>query len=241
MNKLLASADAAVADIPAGAKVMIGGFGLCGNPENLIAALARRGVGGLTVISNNAGTDHEGIGVLLAAGQIRKMIATYVGENSIFEARALSGELETELMPQGTFAERIRAAGAGIPAFFTPAGVGTTVAEGKETRVFGGKPYLLETALHADFALIKAYRGDRWGNLTYRRTARNFNPVMATAARVTIAEVEQVVELGAIDPEAVVTPGIFVHRLVAGGGYRKPIERLTTRAAAGAALEGTRP
>lgn len=231
MNKLLDSADAAVADIPAGASVMIGGFGLCGNPENLIAALVRRGVSGLTVISNNAGTDDQGIGMLLAAGQIRKMIATYVGENSIFEARALSGELETELVPQGTFAERIRAAGAGIPAFYTPAGVGTAVAQGKEARVFAGQTYLLESALHADFALIKAQRGDRWGNLTYRKTARNFNPVMATAARLTIAEVEEVAALGELDPEAVVTPGIFVHRLILGRDYRKPIERRTTRTA----------
>lgn len=229
MDKRVASADAAVADIPAGASVMIGGFGLCGNPENLIAALARRGVGGLTVISNNAGTDHEGIGVLLAAGRIGRIISSYVGENSIFEAKVISGELDTELLPQGTLAERIRAAGAGIPAFYTPAGVGTTVAEGKETRDFGGKSYLLETALHADFALIKGQRGDRWGNLTYHATARNFNPIMATAAKVTIAEVEELVEVGEIDPETVVTPGIYVHRILLGSHYRKPIERRTTR------------
>ncbi|MGH9483332.1 MAG: CoA transferase subunit A [Terriglobales bacterium] len=229
MNKLAASAAAAVADIGDGATLMIGGFGLSGNPENLLRALHAKGPRHLTVISNNAGTDHEGIGILLAAGQIKKMIATYVGENSIFEAQARSGELETELVPQGTFAERIRAGGAGIPAFFTPAGVGTLVAEGKETRDFAGRAYLMERCLQADFALIKAHRGDRWGNLTYRKTARNFNPVMATAARITIAEVEELVEPGQLDPEAVVTPAIYVHRLVQGRGYRKPIERRTLR------------
>lgn len=229
MNKVIASADEAVADVPAGATLMIGGFGLCGNPENLIAALRRRGIAGLTVISNNAGIDDKGIGVLLAAGQIHKMIATYVGENKIFEELARSGKLETELVPQGTFAERIRAGGAGIPAFFTPAGVATRVAEGKEIREFEGQPYLMERWLRADYALIKAHRGDRWGNLTYRKTARNFNPVMATAATVTIAEVDELVEVGAIDPEAVVTPGIYVHRIVRGERYEKPIERRTTR------------
>ncbi|HXE30818.1 MAG TPA: CoA transferase subunit A [Terriglobales bacterium] len=231
MNKVLASADAAVADIGDGATVMIGGFGLCGNPENLIAALHRKGSRGLTVISNNAGTDHEGIGNLLAAGQIQKMIASYVGENSIFEAQAQSGQLATELLPQGTLAERIRAGGAGIPAFFTPSGVGTLVAEGKEQRAFDGRTYLMERWLRADFALIKAHRGDRWGNLTYRKTARNFNPVMATAAQVTIAEVEELVEPGKLDPEAVITPGIYVQRLLLGSGYRKPIERRTLREA----------
>ncbi|HEY8056302.1 MAG TPA: CoA transferase subunit A [Terriglobales bacterium] len=230
MNKVVASAAAAVADIPDGATVMIGGFGLCGNPENLIAALHAQGTKNLTVISNNAGVDAEGIGILLAAGQIRKMIATYVGENSIFEAQARSGQLETELVPQGTFAERIRAAGAGIPAFFTPAGVATVVAEGKESREFAGRTYLMERWLQADFALVKAYRGDRWGNLTYRKTARNFNPVMATAARVTIAEVEELVEPGALDPEAIVTPAIFVKRMIVGQAYKKPIERRTLSA-----------
>ncbi|MGH9535925.1 MAG: CoA transferase subunit A [Terriglobales bacterium] len=238
MNKRVASAQAAVADIPDGATVMIGGFGLCGNPEHLIRALAERGTRDLTVISNNAGTDGEGIGALLAAGQIRKMIASYVGENSIFEARMLSGDLETELVPQGTLAERIRAGGAGIPAFYTPAGVGTRVAEGRETREFAGRPYLLATALRADFALIKAQRGDRWGNLTYRATARNFNAVMASAAAVTIAEVEDFVELGDIDPEMVATPGIYVRRLVVGTAYRKPIERRTTRRAGAEAAGG---
>ncbi|HZT74170.1 MAG TPA: CoA transferase subunit A [Terriglobales bacterium] len=237
MNKVIATAEEAVADIPAGATVMIGGFGLCGNPENLIAALARRGVGNLVIISNNAGIDDVGIGVLLAAGQIRKMIATYVGENKKFEELARSGQLETELVPQGTFAERIRAGGAGIPAFYTPAGVGTVVAEGKEQRDFDGQRYLMERWLRADFALIKAFRGDRWGNLIYRKTARNFNPVMATAARVTIAEVEELVAPGEIDAEAVVTPGIFVHRVVRGAHYVKPIERRTTRPRP----EGARP
>lgn len=227
MNKVVATAAEAVADIPDGATIMIGGFGLCGNPEHLLGALAARGTKNLTVISNNAGTDAEGIGVLLAAGQIKKMIASYVGENSIFEAQAQSGQLATELLPQGTLAERIRAGGAGIPAFFTPAGVGTVVAEGKEVREFDGRPYLMERWLRADFALIKAYRGDRWGNLVYRKTARNFNPIMATAARVTIAEVEELVEPGGIDPETVVTPAIYVKRMVVGGSYRKPIERRT--------------
>ncbi len=229
MNKLLRSADEAVADIPDGATIMIGGFGLSGNPENLIHALRRRGSRNLTIISNNAGIDNVGIGILLAAGQIRKMIATYVGENKTFEELARSGKLETDLLPQGTFAERIRAGGAGIPAFFTPAGVGTVVAEGKEQRVFEGRTYLMERWLKADFALIKAYRGDTWGNLTYRKTARNFNPVMATAAAVTIAEVEEVVSPGGIDPEGVVTPGIYVHRLIQGTHYDKPIERRMVR------------
>lgn len=229
MNKIQKSAAAAVADIPDGATLMIGGFGLCGNPEHLITALHERGVKNLTVISNNAGTDAEGIGVLLAAGQIKKMIASYVGENSIFEAQAQSGQLETELIPQGTLAERIRAGGAGIPAFFTPAGVATVVAEGKETREFEGRTYLMERWLKADFALIKAYRGDRWGNLTYRKTARNFNPMMATAARVTIAEVEELVEPGGLDADGIVTPAIYVHRILKGEHYKKPIERRTVR------------
>ncbi len=229
MDKTVASAAAAVADIPNGATVMIGGFGLCGNPENLITALFELGRRNLTIISNNAGTDHEGIGVMLAAGQIKKMISTYVGENAIFEEKARSGELETELLPQGTFAERIRAAGAGIPAFFTPAGVGTVVAEGKETREFDGRVYLMERWLKADFALVKAFRGDRWGNLTYRKTARNFNPVMATAAHVTIAEVEELLPPGGLDADSIVTPAIYVHRIVLGAGYRKPIERRTVR------------
>lgn len=229
MNKLLRSADEAVADISDGATIMIGGFGLSGNPENLIHALHRRGSRNLTIISNNAGIDNVGIGILLAAGQIRKMIATYVGENRTFEELVRNGKLETELLPQGTFAERIRAGGAGIPAFYTPSGVGTLVSEGKEQRTFEGRVYLMERWLKADFALIKAHRADTWGNLTYRKTARNFNPVMATAAAVTIAEAEEVVEPGGIDPETVITPGIFVHRLIKGEHYEKPIERRTTR------------
>lgn len=229
MNKLYASAAAAVADIGDGATVMIGGFGLCGNPESLIAALVERGARNLTVISNNCGIDGQGIGRLLDAGRIRRMIASYVGENHAFEELARTGKLETELVPQGTLAERIRAGGAGIPAFYTPTGAATPAAGGKETREFGGRPCLLEHALRADFALIKAWRGDRWGNLIYRKTARNFNPVMAAAAKVTIAEVEQVCELGELDPEAIVTPGIYVRRLVRCELLAKPIERRTTR------------
>src|SRR5437763_16807228 len=210
MNKVLASAAEAVATIPEGATIMMGGFGLCGIPENLIAALHARGTRGLTVISNNAGVDDFGIGVLLRARQVRKMISTYVGENKEFERQFLTGELEVELVPQGTFAERIRAGGAGIGAFFTPTGYGTLVAEGKETRTIDGKRYVLEAPLTADFAFVKAWKGDSLGNLVYRRTARNFNPVMAPAAAVTIAEVERIVEHGAIDQDLVVTPGNFV-------------------------------
>ncbi len=229
MNKVLASADEAVALVPDGASIMMGGFGLAGNPENLIAALHARGTRDLTVISNNAGTDGFGIGVLLTSRQIRKMIATYVGENKEFERQFLTGELEVELVPQGTFAERIRAGGAGIGGFFTPTGYGTLVAEGKETRVIDGRPYVLEPPLLADFAFVRAWQGDRVGNLVYRRTARNFNPVMATAARVTIAEVEHLVEPGAIDPDHVITPGIFVKYVVAGQRYERRIEKRTVR------------
>jgi 3-oxoacid CoA-transferase subunit A len=207
----------------------MGGFGLCGIPENLIAALHARGTRGLTVISNNAGVDEFGIGILLRARQVRKMIATYVGENKEFERQFLTGELDVELVPQGTFAERIRAGGAGIGGFFTPTGYGTLVAEGKETRVIDGKPYVLEAPLRADFAFVKAWRGDRAGNLVYRRTARNFNPVMATAAHVTIAEVEHLVEPGALDPDHVVTPGIFVRHIFEGERYEKRIEKRTIR------------
>ena len=230
MNKVLASAEAAVARIPDGATIMMGGFGLCGIPETLIAALKARGTSGLTVISNNAGVDDFGIGVLLRARQVRKMIATYVGENKEFERQFLSRELEVELVPQGTFAERIRAGGAGIAGFFTPTGYGTLVSEGKETRVIDGKPYVLESPLKADFAFVKAWRGDRSGNLVYRKTARNFNPVMATAAAVTIAEVEDLVEPGELDPDQVVTPGIFVRHILQGAHYEKRIEKRTTRA-----------
>ncbi len=231
MNKVLPDAAAAVAMIPDGATIMMGGFGLCGIPEHLIAALRARGTRDLTIISNNAGVDAFGIGILLQTRQVRKMISTYVGENQEFERQCLSGELDLELVPQGTFAERIRAGGAGIGGFFTPTGYGTVVAEGKETRIIDGRPYVFEKPLRADFAFVKAFRGDRLGNLVYRRTARNFNPMMATAAKVTIAEVEQLVEPGTLDPDAVVTPGIFVKYVVQGPGYEKRIERRTVRQA----------
>jgi 3-oxoacid CoA-transferase subunit A len=229
VNKVLASAAEAVERIPDGATIMMGGFGLCGIPETLIYALRVRGTRDLTVVSNNAGVDDFGIGVLLRARQVRKMISTYVGENKEFERQFLSGELEVELVPQGTFAERIRAGGAGIAGFFTPTGYGTLVAEGKETRVIDGKPYVLEAPLKADFAFVKAWKGDRAGNLIYRKTARNFNPVMATAAAVTIAEVEHLVEPGELDPEQVVTPGIFVKYILQGEKYEKRIEKRTVR------------
>ncbi len=229
MNKVVASAADAVALVPDGATIMMGGFGLCGIPENLIAALHARGTKGLTVVSNNAGVDDFGIGVLLKSRQVRKMIATYVGENKEFERQFLTRELEVELVPQGTFAERIRAGGAGIAGFFTPTGYGTLVAEGKETRTIDGRPYVLESPLLADFAFVKAWKGDRAGNLVYRRTARNFNPVMATAAKVTIAEVEHLVEPGEIDPDHVVTPGIFVRHILQGDHYEKRIEKRTVR------------
>ena len=229
MNKVLANADEAVAVIPDGATIMMGGFGLCGLPENLIKAIHTRGTKDLTVISNNAGVDDFGIGILLRARQIRKMIATYVGENKEFERQYLNGEVEVELVPQGTFAERIRAGGAGVGGFFTPTGYGTLVAEGKETRVIDGRHYVLETPLRADFAFVRAHRGDATGNLVYRRTARNFNPVMATAAGVTIAEVEELVEPGAINPDHVVTPGIYVRYVVRGAAYENRVERRTVR------------
>jgi len=231
MSKVVRDADEAIGEIADGATIMMGGFGLCGIPENLIKALVRRGTKGLTVISNNAGTSDFGIGLLLRTRQVRKMIATYVGENDLFEQQVLSGELEVELNPQGTFAERIRAAGAGIAAFFTPTGVGTVIAEGKEVRAFGSRRFVLETALSADFAFVKAQRGDRLGNLVYRRTARNFNPVMATAGRVTIAEVEELVDPGALDPDLVHTPGVFVTRILQGKSYEKRIEQRTHRPA----------
>jgi 3-oxoacid CoA-transferase subunit A len=229
MNKVLASAEEAVDPIRDGATIMMGGFGLCGIPETLIAALHARGTKGLTVISNNAGIDDFGIGVLLRARQVRKMIATYVGENKEFERQYLSGEVEVELVPQGTFAERIRAGGAGIGGFFTPTAFGTLVAEGKETRLIDGTPYVLEKPLTADFAFVKGWKGDRVGNLVYRKTARNFNPVMATAAGVTIAEVEHLLEPGEIDPEHVVTPGVFVRYILQGAQYEKRIEKRTIR------------
>ncbi len=231
MNKVVASADEAVRDVFDGASIMIGGFGLCGNPENLIRALVKKGVKNLTTISNNAGVDGFGVGLLLAAGQIRKHIGTYVGENKLLEQMVLNGTMELQLVPQGTFSERIRAAGAGIPAFFTPTGVGTVVADGKETREFDGRTYLMERALKADFAFIKAWKGDEWGNLVYRKTARNFNPMMATAAKVTIAEVEHLVEPGELDPDTVHTPSIFVKRIFQGEVYEKRIEKRTVRKA----------
>jgi len=232
MNKVVANADEAIRDIKDGARIMVGGFGLCGIPENLIRALARKGVKNLTVISNNAGVDDFGLGVLLQNRQVKKVIGTYVGENKLFEQLVLSGELELELVPQGTFAERVRAGGAGIPAFFTPTGYGTLIAEGKETREFHGKPYVMEQALHAEFALIKAWKGDKWGNLVFRKTARNFAPMMATAADVTICEVENLVEVGAIDPDQVHVPSVYVKRIFQGVEYEKRIERRTVRAAA---------
>ena len=229
MNKVYPNADAAIADVSDGATIMAGGFGLCGIPENLIAAVHRKGVRNLTVISNNAGVDGFGIGQWLSNRQIAKIIATYVGENRLFEELVLKGELQVTLVPQGTFAERIRAGGAGIAGFYTPTGVGTMVAEGKELREFDGRKYLLERGLTADFALVKAWKGDRWGNLTYRRTARNFNPLMAAGAKVTIAEVERLVESGELDPDAIVTPGIYVQRIIQGEKYEKRIERRTVR------------
>ena len=232
MNKIVANADEAIRDIKDGATIMVGGFGLCGIPENLIDALARKAVKYLTIISNNAGVDDFGLGVLLRNRQVRKHIGTYVGENRLFEELVLSGELDLELVPQGTFAERIRAGGAGIPAFFTPAGVGTIVAEGKETREFNGKTYLMERALQADFSLIKAWKGDKWGNLMFRKTARNFNPMIGTAARITIAEVEHLAEVGEIAPDNVHLPSVYVKRIFQGINYEKRIERRTLRAAA---------
>ena len=229
MNKVFPNADAVIADLPDGATILVGGFGLCGIPENLIEAVRRKGTRNITVISNNAGVDTFGLGRLLETRQIRKVIGTYVGENKLLEDLALRGEVELELVPQGTFSERIRAGGAGIAGFYTPTGVGTLVAEGKEVREFDGRPHLLERGLKADFAFVKAWKGDRWGNLVYRKTARNFNPVMATAAAVTVAEVEELVELGELDPNCVVTPGIYVKRMFQATGYEKRIEKRTVR------------
>ncbi len=231
MNKIVRDAREAIADIQDGATIMMGGFGLCGIPENLVDALREKGVRNLTIASNNAGVDGFGIGKLLESRQVRKMISTYVGENKLFEELVLSGELEVELAPQGTFAERIRAGGAGIAGFYTPTGYGTLVAEGKETREFDGRMYVLERGLTADFAFVKAWKGDRWGNLVYRKTARNFNPMMATASRVTIAEVEQLVEVGELEPDQIHTPAIFVQRIFQGSKYEKRIEKRTVRKA----------
>jgi 3-oxoacid CoA-transferase subunit A len=229
VNKVVASADEAVQDIPDGATVMVSGFGLCGNPENLIAALHRKRVKDLTIISNNCGTTELGLGVLLQAKQIRKIIASYVGENKEFERQYLSGEIEVELVPQGTLAERIRAGGAGVGGFYTPTGVGTKVAEGKETRVIDGRAYLLELPLRADFALVYAWKADSWGNLVFRKTTRNFGPMMCAAAKVAVVEAPQVVAAGEIDPDQVHTPGIYVKRVVRGERYEKWIERRTVR------------
>jgi 3-oxoacid CoA-transferase subunit A len=229
MNKICANAGEAIAGISSGMTLMLGGFGLCGIPENCIAALAASGVTDLTCISNNAGVDDFGLGLLLQNRQIRKMIASYVGENAEFERQMLSGELEVDLIPQGSLAERCRAGGAGIPAFFTPAGYGTEVAEGKEVREFNGKPHILESALTADYAIVKAWKGDRLGNLIYKGTARNFNPVMAMAGKITIAEVEELVEPGELDPNFVHTPGVFVQRIFQGATFEKRIEQRTVR------------
>lgn len=231
MDKRVSSADAAIEKLFDGATILMGGFGLCGIPENLIAAVRRKGARDLTVVSNNAGVDDFGIGILLQTRQVKKMISTYVGENKLFEKLVLSGELQVELNPQGTLAERLRAGGAGIPAFFTPTGYGTMVADGKEVREFDGRKCILERALRGDFAFIKAWKGDRWGNLVYRKTARNFNPMMATAADCVIAEVEELVDTGRIDPGQVHTPGIYVNAIFQGPCYEKRIERRTTRKA----------
>ena len=229
MNKVVASADEAIRDVGDGASIMIGGFGLCGIPENLIRALVRRGSRNLTTISNNVGVDGLGNGLLLAAGQIARHIGTYVGENKLLEELVLTGKIHLDLVPQGTFSERIRAGGAGIPAFFTPTGVGTIVAEGKETREFEGRTYLMERGLKADFAFVKAWKGDREGNLIYRKTARNFNPMMATAAKVTIAEVEHLAEVGELDGDSIHTPSVYVKRIFQGELYERRIERRTVR------------
>src|SRR6202790_1924806 len=229
MDKRIANPDAALGNLRDGMTILMGGFGLCGIPENLIAALRAKGTKDLTIVSNNAGIDDFGIGLLLQNRQVKKMISTYVGENKLFEQLVLSGELQVELNPQGTLAERIRAGGAGIPAFYTPTGYGTMVADGKETREFDGRHFVLERALRGDFAFIKAWKGDRWGNLIFRKTARNFNPVMATAADYVIAEVEELVELGQLDPNQVHTPGIFIDAIFQGPKYEKRIERRTTR------------
>jgi 3-oxoacid CoA-transferase subunit A len=229
MNKVVANADEAIQDVFDAATIMVGGFGLCGIPENLIRALVRKGVKNLTTISNNVGVDGFGMGLLLAAGQIRKHIGTYVGENKLLEQMVLQGKVELDLVPQGTFSERIRAGGAGIPAFFTPTGVGTIVGENKETREFDGRLYVMEHALKADFAFIKAWKGDKWGNLVYRKTARNFNPMMATAANITIAEVEQLVEVGELNPDSIHTPSVYVKRIFQGELFEKRIERRTVR------------
>ncbi|NLO27972.1 MAG: CoA transferase subunit A [Actinobacteria bacterium] len=229
MNKVFPSAEAAIFDVQDGVSILCGGFGLCGNPENLIRALHKKGVKGLTIISNNCGTDEYGLGILLQSGQVKKMVASYVGENKNFERQFLGGELEVELCPQGTLAERIRCGGAGIPGFYTPTAVGTMLAEGKEVREFDGREYMLERGIRADFAIVSAWKGDRLGNLVYRKTARNFNPLCATAGKITIAEVEHLVEVGELEPDLIHTPGIYVDRVVQGEFYEKWIEKRTVR------------
>lgn len=227
MNKVVANADEAVRDIKDGCMIMVGGFGLCGIPADLIDALVRKGVKDLTTVSNNAGVDDFGLGKLLGTGQIKKHIGSYVGENKLFESLVLSGKVQLELNPQGTLAERIRAGGAGIPAFFTPTGAGTVVSEGKEMREFDGRMYVMERGLKADFALVKAWKADRWGNLVFRKTTRNFNPVMATAAKVTIVEVEELVETGELAPDSIHLPSVYVNRIVVSSGQPKRIEKRT--------------
>ena len=229
MDKTFRNADDALFDLKDGITLLAGGFGLCGIPENCIQAIHRKGTRGLTIVSNNCGIDDKGLGILLAAGQVKKMVSSYVGENKIFENLFLSGKLEVELIPQGTLAERLRAGGAGIPAFYTPAGYGTLAAKGRETREFDGKPYVMERGITGEFAIVKAWKGDAWGNLVYRKTARNFNPMIATAGKITIAEVEEIVPVGSIPPDEVHTPGIYVRRIFQGKGHEKPIERRTTR------------
>jgi 3-oxoacid CoA-transferase subunit A len=229
MNKVFPDADSTLFDLHDGITLLVSGFGLCGNPENLIAALARKGTKDLEIVSNNAGTTNDGLGVLLQSRQVRKMVSSYVGENKEFERQYLTGELEVELNPQGTLAERLRAGGAGIPAFFTPTGYGTVVAEGKQVQEFEGRMCVMERGIRGDFAFVKAWKGDRYGNLVYRKTARNFAPMVAAAGKITIAEVEELVEVGEIEPDQVHTPGIYVQRIFQGRDHRKPIEQRTTR------------
>ncbi len=239
MKKVYPHAEAALADIGDGATILAGGFGLSGNPENCITELARRRIMGLTIVSNNCGTTDQGLGVLLAQGQVKRMVSSYVGENKVFEKLFLSGELEVELCPQGTLAERLRAGGAGIEAFYTPTGYGTKVADGKETRAINGRQCVLEHAIRGDYAIVKAWKGDEWGNLVFRKTSRNFNPLCAQAGRITIAEVEELVPVGSIDPDQVHLPSIYVQRIFQGTSYAKPIEQRTTRPAPGAVGAGS--
>jgi 3-oxoacid CoA-transferase subunit A len=229
MNKVVANADEAIRDLQDGAVIMSGGFGLCGNPENLIKAIHRKGVKNLTIISNNCGTTEKGLGMLLQTRQVRKMISSYVGENKEFERQFLAGELEVELNPQGTLAERIRAGGAGLGGFFTPTGAGTQIAQGKESRMIEGREMIFEKPLKADYAIVRAWKGDRWGNLVFRKTARNFSPMMCTAARITVAEVEHLVEVGELDPDQVHVPSVYVNRIFQGTSFEKPIEKRTVR------------